>query len=462
MEFVDPTEDQAAGDEEGDGEADGDGDIDIVPDSDDNVTEPAVQNTDHDLPQTDGEDDNDSDGDELGEEKESTPITRSTHSGKVAPVQLPPKKRGRGRPKILKSAAGPSGVSTKRTAELKVSNPTSDPTKPTKRICRPSKSATVVTVSSGPSPERPPEPATTPVKVLPTGNGDSDFSIRPPPKRESPLLIIRRPQRGKRKAGTASSTVTLTELKALMEGDVGDTTPQAGFSVSTIDESTMKTKSAVLGKKQGKAANVVQEERLSVLQELGSAVKMYKKRIDAGSEENTPKKVDDDVSVWAGQIERKVRRISDPMLQEDLMDHLSYIVKQASRGQWSVNTLKSPTFTVATKAAKSPVTSFLASLPPAPSCRPATSSETFNTQSLTPVRQQVIGQPQMHLQSQDQLAVFAQWINSAGAGNSPGLPQGPQAQPVPQAATMRYPTAAEYANMTTVSNVVSHQRPRPS
>ena len=50
-----------------------------------------------------------------------------------------------------------------------------------------------------------------------------------------------------------------------MEGDVGDTTPQAGFSVSTIDESPMKTKSAVLGKKQGKAANVVQEERLSVL-----------------------------------------------------------------------------------------------------------------------------------------------------------------------------------------------------
>ena len=198
-----------------------------------------------------------------------------------------------------------------------------------------------------------------------------------------------------------------------------------------------------------------------MLQELGSAVKMYKKRIDAGSEENTPKKVDDDVSVWAGQIERKVRRISDLMLQEDLMDHLSYIVKQASRGQWSVNTLKSPTFTV-TKAGKSPVTSFLASLPPAPSCRPPTSSETFNTQSLTPVRQQVVGQPQMQLQSQDQLAVFAQWINSAGAGNSPGLPQGPQAQPVSQGATMRYPTAAEYANMTTVSNVVSHQRPRPS
>ena len=276
MEFVDPTEDQAAGDEEGNGEADGDGDIDIVPDSDDNVTEPTVQNTDHDLPQTDGEDDNDSDGDEPGEEKESTPITRSTRSGKVAPVQLPPKKRGRGRPKILKSAPGPSGVSTKRTAELKVSNPTSDPTKPTKRICRPSKSATVVTVSSGPSPERPQEPATTPVKVLPTGNGDSDFSITPPPKRESPLPIIRRPQHGKRKAGTASSTVTLTELKALMEGDIGDTTPQAGFSVSTIDESPMKTKSAVLGKKQGKASNVVQEERLSVLQELGSAVKMYK------------------------------------------------------------------------------------------------------------------------------------------------------------------------------------------
>ena len=101
MESVDPTEDQAAGDEEGDGEADRDGDIDIVPDSDDNVTEPAVQNTDHDLPQTDGEDDNDSDGDEPGEEKESTPITRSTRSGKVAPVQLPPKKRGWGRPKIL-------------------------------------------------------------------------------------------------------------------------------------------------------------------------------------------------------------------------------------------------------------------------------------------------------------------------------------------------------------------------
>ena len=88
-----------------------------------------------------------------------------------------------------------------------------------------------------------------------------------------------------------------------MEGDDGDTTLQTGFLVSTIDESLMKTKSVVLGKKQSKASNVVKEERLSVLQELGSAVKMYKKRIDAGSEDNTPKKVDNDVSVWAGQIE---------------------------------------------------------------------------------------------------------------------------------------------------------------
>ena len=163
--------------------------------------------------------------------------------------------------------------------------------------------------------------------------------------------------------------------------------------------------------------------------------------------------------MWAGQIERKVRRISDPMLHEDLMDHLSCIVKQASQGQWSVNTIKSPTFTI-TKAAKSPVTWRLyqqgrhvglrrlqkisvlrrlhqsnnMSLPPPPSkCKfnlriiwwPLCSGSTVEVQELT-------------------------------------LPQAPQAEAVSQSAALLYPGAAEYANLATVTTVLPHQHSRPS
>ena len=132
------------------------------------------------------------------------------------------------------------------------------------------------------------------------------------------------------------------------------------FSVTTIDDSqtgqaSKASKVAIASprKKKQKPSNFVEEEIVSVLQELGSAVKLHKQPVTAA--DNEPQKI-----VWAGQIESKGRRMANPMLQEDLTDHLSYIVKQASRVQWSVNTIRSPTFTIA-KPTKSAVTSSLAS-----------------------------------------------------------------------------------------------------
>ena len=80
------------------------------------------------------------------------------------------------------------------------------------------------------------------------------------------------------------------------------------FSVSTIDESpTGQTTKAV-----AVAAPTVQKKtktsqscggflRVSVLKELGSAVQMYKDRATAA--DKAPQKVEDELSVWAGQIE---------------------------------------------------------------------------------------------------------------------------------------------------------------
>ena len=99
-------------------------------------------------------------------------------------------------------------------------------------------------------------------------------------------------------------------------------------STLTKAQNAMAGAAPTVQKKQ-KPPSSVEDERVSVLKKLGSAVQMYKDRATAA--DKAPQKVEDDVSVWAGQIERKVCRIADPMLQEDLMDHLS-------RGQWSVNT----------------------------------------------------------------------------------------------------------------------------
>ena len=176
-------------------------------------------------------------------------------------------------------------------------------------------------------------------------------------------------------------------------------------------------------------------------------MQMYKDRATAANK--APQKVEDDASVWPRQIERKVRRITDPMLQEDLMDHLSFIVKPASRGQWSVNTLRLPTFTIS-KPTKSPLSSFVPSLPPAPG--PAGRQHQGNTDSFTQASTQQVFPPQMQpVQSTDHLAAFAQWLQSGPSTNWHGLPQGPQAQPVSQNVTIRYPTVAEYSALTTVS-----------
>ena len=146
---------------------------------------------------------------------------------------------------------------------------------------------------------------------------------------------------------------------------------------------------------------------------------------------------------------RKVRRITDPMLQEDLMDHLSFIVKPASRGQWSVNNLRLPTFTIS-KPTNLPLSSFVPSLPPAPG--PTGRQHQGNTDSFTQASTQQVFTPQMQpVQSTDHLAAFAQWLQSGPSSNLHGLPQGPQAQPVSQNITIRYPTVAEYSALTTVN-----------
>ena len=113
------------------------------------------------------------------------------------------------------------------------------------------------------------------------------------------------------------------------------------------------------------------------------------------------------------------------------MDHLSFMVKPASRGQWCVNTLRSPTFTIS-KPTKSPLSSFIPSLLPPPG--PAGQQQQVNTDSVkhastsTAVRQQVFTPQMQQVQSSNHLAAFAQWLQARPTSNSPGLPQGPQAQ----------------------------------
>ena len=63
------------------------------------------------------------------------------------------------------------------------------------------------------------------------------------------------------------------------------------------------------------------------------------------------------------------------------MDHLSLIVKLASRGQWLVNTLRSPTFTIS-KPTKLPLSSFIPSLSPPPG--PAGRQQQWNTGQFYP------------------------------------------------------------------------------
>ena len=148
--------------------------------------------------------------------------------------------------------------------------------------------------------------------------------------------------------------------------------------------------------------------------------------------------MEDDISVWDGQLERKVRRIADPMLQEDLMDHLSFIAKQASRGQWSVNTLQSPSSTIAKPTTQS--------VPPASATAIHQQQMTsFNAGPSTPARQPG--------QSADHLAPIAQWLHSVPTSSSPGLPQAPQAQAVGPIMPLRYPGAVDYAALATVGTL---------
>ena len=75
---------------------------------------------------------------------------------------------------------------------------------------------------------------------------------------------------------------------------------------------------------------------------------MYEQRLSdptpSPSEKRAAPEPEDDVSLWAHQCEPKIHKISDPLLHEDLMDHLSLIIKQASRGQWSVDNVQAPAF----------------------------------------------------------------------------------------------------------------------
>ena len=104
------------------------------------------------------------------------------------------------------------------------------------------------------------------------------------------------------------------------------------------------------------------------------------------------------------------------MLQEDLMDHLSFIAKQAGRGQWSVNTLQSPSFTIAKPTTQS--------VPPASATAIRHQQMTsFNAGPSTPARQDAF--PQQPGQSADHSAAIAQWLHSVPTSNSPGLPQAP-------------------------------------
>ena len=320
------------------------------------------------------------------QDKEEETVRRTHSSSKVDPPTTPPLRRGRGRGRGHGRGRPKAATSTVDTPIIKTPQEAAgDPADP---------------------------PARSPTRLR---SGGSDFSITPPPPRpESPSQFHPTP-------GMAQEATAINSKCARTEG-------VNTFSVSTIDESptgkstkapsVSATLSVPPGTKKQKTTSRVEEEGVSVLKELGSTVKMYKDRATADKE---PQKVEDDISVWAGQLERKVCRIEDPMLQEDLMDHLSFIAKQASRGQWSVNTLQSPSFTISKPT--------MQSVPPASATAIRQQQMTsFNAGPSTPARQDAF--PWQPGQSADHLAAITQWLHSVPTSNSPGLPQAPQAQAV--------------------------------
>ena len=191
------------------------------------------------------------------QEKEEETVRRTRSSSKVGPPTTPPLRRGRGRGRGCGRGRPKAATSTIDTPIIKTPQ------------------------------EAAGEPADTPARS-PTRirSGGSDFSITPPPPPpESPLpTFTRRPARPKKRPPSA---VSVQELKELIH-------EPAQFSVSTIDESptgkstkassVSATLSVPPGKKKQKTTSRVEEERVSVLKELGSAVKMYKDRATADKE----------------------------------------------------------------------------------------------------------------------------------------------------------------------------------
>ena len=148
----------------------------------------------------------------------------------------------------------------------------------------------------------------------------------------------------------------------------------------------------------------------------------------------------------------------DPTLADEQMDSAVAPIsteptvlhcETSLQGQWSVNTLRLPTFTIS-KPTKSPLSSFVPSLPPAPG--PAGQQHQGNTDSFTQASTQQVFTPQMQpVKSTDHLAAFAQWLQSGPSSNMHGLRQGPQVQPISQNVAICYITAAEYSALTTVN-----------
>ena len=216
---------------------------------------------------------------------------------------------------------------------------------------------------------------------------------------------------------------------------------------SKQDTSTTPKNPKQLAKGKPAVSTVVQEESISVLKELGTAVNVCTQRMVA--QETQKSRFDDDISVWAGQCERKVRRIADPLLQEDLMDHITYIIKQTTRGLYSVNTLKPPNSDQKKPVCKSPLTSFVSSFPTT-SMSMSAPTTTTSVDVPTSVAQQ--SQSATHsqlnlLDQQQQLNVIAHW-QLTGSSSSPG--------PVMESGVLQYPTQAEYASLTTIPTVFEH------
>ena len=360
------------------------------------------------------------------------------------PDILVPKRRRQGRPKktlVKDTAKSVTGVQTPTTSTTPQVTPEKTPDKTPDKTPSRDKGASFVVEPRGPTPP-------------PAGP--------PPPLPKKGTNTKQRKQTDPR--------VTLAELRALL--DEPESADVDSVHVSTLDESpTPAFASKQSGKKKQPATAQVNVERCAVLKELGSAVKAYKQRVCTPPENPIAAKsvvYEDEISLWAAQCERKIRKITDPLLREDVMDHLSYIIKQASRGQWTVDNVKGPSFPVPLPTQQLCVMSPARNAPPTHTAPPTTTAQfivpsassslpTANTQLIVPTASTSV-QPIMHgtttqlilpptgLSDQQLSSAFTQWLHTATMTGSPSAPQGPQAQQVFPAASVRS-LSADYTSL---------------